>query len=123
MLPLIDDAGYKLFDAKMLSLTDGARNKLFGKKMLPHLHYGGGAFFAEECMIISEGYFYHIKDRYFASRVSKTDFLAEKSISKSHTFEELISAESMAFKASSALLGGFGLTRSPHHKKDPHLGQ
>ena len=44
MLPLIDGAGYKLFDTKMLSLTDGARNKLFGMKMLPHLHLGGGAF-------------------------------------------------------------------------------
>ena len=44
MLPLIDGAGYKLFDTKMLSLTDGARNKLFGTKMMPHLHYGGEAF-------------------------------------------------------------------------------
>lgn len=44
MLPLIDGAGYKLFDMKMLSLTDGARNKLFGTKMLPHLHHGGEAF-------------------------------------------------------------------------------
>ncbi len=44
MLPLIDGAGYKLFDTKMLSLTDGARNKLFGTKMLPHLHMEGEAF-------------------------------------------------------------------------------
>lgn len=44
MLPLIDGAGYKLFDTKMLSLTDGARNKLFGTKMLPHLHNEGEAF-------------------------------------------------------------------------------
>jgi len=42
MLPLIDGAGYKLFNTKMFSLTDGARNKLFGTKMLPHLLYGDG---------------------------------------------------------------------------------
>lgn len=46
MLPLIDGAEYKLFDAKMLSLTDGARNKLFGAKMLDPISLcGGGAFY------------------------------------------------------------------------------
>ncbi len=44
MLPLIDGAGYKLFDMKMLSLTDCARNKLFGMKMLSHFRNGGGTF-------------------------------------------------------------------------------
>ena len=45
MLPLIDGAGYKLFNTKMFSLTDGASNKLFGMKMLPHLLFGGEAFY------------------------------------------------------------------------------
>lgn len=67
MLPLIDGAGYKLFDTKMLSLTDGARNKLFGTKMLPHLLYGGEAFLTEVHMTIAEGYFYHIKNEYFST--------------------------------------------------------
>ena len=46
MLPLIDGAGYKLFNTKMFSLTDGARNKLFGAKMLDPISLcGGGAFY------------------------------------------------------------------------------
>ena len=66
MLPLIDGAGYKLFDSKMLSLTDGARNKLFGTKMLPHLPLRRWGSFMEEHMLIAEGYFYHISDSFFS---------------------------------------------------------
>ena len=65
MLPLIDGAGYKLFNTKMFSLTDGARNKLFGTKMLPHLLYGDGVILWERIMIVSEGSFYHVKDEFF----------------------------------------------------------
>ena len=66
MLPLIDGAGYKLFDAKMFSLTDGASNKLFGAKMLAPSSPRRWGFFMGDSMIISEGYFYHVSDRYFA---------------------------------------------------------
>ena len=72
MLPLIDGAGYKLFDMKMLSLTDGAGYKLFGTKMLPHLRHEGEAFLRRYFMIISEGYFYHINDDYFAIAADNT---------------------------------------------------
>ena len=66
MLPLIDGAGYKLFDTKMFSLTDGARNKLFGTKMLPHLPLRRWGLFMEAGMLISEGFFYHISDSFFS---------------------------------------------------------
>ena len=60
MLPLIDGAGYKLFDSKMFSLTEGAGDKLFGTKMLPHLLLRRWGSFMEEYMLIAGGYFYHI---------------------------------------------------------------
>ena len=37
MLPLIDGAGYKLFDSKMFSLTDGACKKIIRYENVPHL--------------------------------------------------------------------------------------
>lgn len=48
MLPLIDGAGYKLFNTKMFLLTDGASHKLFGMNMLPHLHFEGEVFLSED---------------------------------------------------------------------------
>ena len=66
MLPLIDGAGYKLFNTKMFSLTDGASNKLFGAKMLtPSSLRRWGHFIGAYVMIVSEGYFYHVKDEFF----------------------------------------------------------
>ena len=65
MLPLIDGAGYKLFDTTMIPLTDGAGYKLFGTNMLPHLPLRRWGYFLEEQMIVSEGYFYHISDSFF----------------------------------------------------------
>jgi len=44
MMPLIDGAGYKLFDTTMIPLTDGAGYKLFGTNMLPHLSAEMGLF-------------------------------------------------------------------------------
>ncbi len=44
MMPLIDGAGYKLFDATMIPLTDGAGYKLVGTKMMPHLSAEMGLF-------------------------------------------------------------------------------
>ena len=65
MMPLIDGAGYKLFDATMIPLTDGAGYKLVGTKMMPHLSLRRWGYFMEAPMIVSAGYFYHISDSYF----------------------------------------------------------
>lgn len=72
-LLMVRDINYSV--RQMFLLTDGAEYKLFGVNIYPHLLWWG--FLLRRNMNIQSGFYYHIKDTFFAE-VQDSALMANK---------------------------------------------